>query len=287
MSGTFEWHLLGLGIRHALPAPFHPSSNGQAERMVRSAKEALAHLDQGDWYEWVAEYLFVQHITPHAATGWSPAELLMGRRLRSPLDRLHPDFAMAKPPGCANAPRSFVPGNQVFAQNFVGDIPWVPATVVGVTGPRSYQVALKDGCLWHRHIDQLRCRVGDLDTTAVPPTALMDPEQTLTDGEAPPTPLSQTAGVEPNQAASEGLPDFPQTQTIAVPDIPPTPLVEVPPTAADPGDLVSTPPRVAPQPQQESGSPPDLGTAPRQFGRVSKLPTYLKDHVVGHVILLA
>ncbi|CAI5780607.1 Hypothetical predicted protein [Podarcis lilfordi] len=204
--------------------------------MVRSAKEALARLDRGDWHERVAKYLFVQHITPYAATGRSPAELLMGRCLRSPLDRLHPDFAVAEPPGCANAPRSFVPGNQVFARNYVGDIPWVPATGVGVTGPRSYQVALKDGRLWRRHIDQLRRRGGDLDTTVVPPTALVAPEQTLTDGEAPHTPLSQTAGVEPNQAASEGLPDLPQTQTTAVPDIPPTPLVEVPPTAADPGD---------------------------------------------------
>ncbi|CAI7934975.1 Hypothetical predicted protein, partial [Podarcis lilfordi] len=52
--------------------------------------------------------------------------------------------------------------NQVFARNFVGDIPWVPATVVGVTGPHSYQVALEDGRLWRRHIDQLRRRVGYL-----------------------------------------------------------------------------------------------------------------------------
>ncbi|XP_033014646.1 uncharacterized protein K02A2.6-like, partial [Lacerta agilis] len=88
-SGAFERYLLGLGIRHALTAPFHPASNGQAERMVRSAKEALARLDQKDWHERVTEYLLVQHITPHAATGRSPAELLMGRRLRSPLDRLH------------------------------------------------------------------------------------------------------------------------------------------------------------------------------------------------------
>uniref|UniRef100_A0A670I4V1 Gypsy retrotransposon integrase-like protein 1 n=1 Tax=Podarcis muralis TaxID=64176 RepID=A0A670I4V1_PODMU len=271
-SGTFERYLLGLGIRHALTAPFHPSSNGQAERMVRSTKEALARLDRGDWHERVAEYLFVQHITPHAATGRSPAELLMGRRLRSPLDRLHPDFAVAEPPGCANAPRSFVPGNQVFARNYVGDIPWVPATVVGVTGPRSYQVALEDGRLWRRHIDQLRRRVGDLDTTEVPPTALAAPEETRTDGEAPPTPPSQTASVEPNQAVSE------QTQT--------TPLAEAPPTAADPGELVPTPPRVAPQPQRELCGPPDLATSPRRSGRVSKRPTYLKDYVVGQVSLL-
>lgn len=40
--GTFKRYLMGLGIRHALMAPFHPASNGQAERMFRSAKEALA-----------------------------------------------------------------------------------------------------------------------------------------------------------------------------------------------------------------------------------------------------
>ncbi|CAI5788412.1 Hypothetical predicted protein [Podarcis lilfordi] len=185
---------------------------------------------------------------------------------------------MAEPPGCANVPRSFVPGNQVFARNYVGDIPWVPATVVGVTEPRSYQVALKDGRLWHRHIDQLRRRVGDLDTTVVPPTALVAPEETLTDGETPPTPPSQTASVEPNQATSEGLPDLPQAQT--------TPLAVVPPTSADPGDLVSMPPRVAPQPQQELCAPPDLATSPRRSVRVSKRPTYLKDYVAGHVSLL-
>lgn len=40
-SGTFEKFLLSQGIQHALSVLFHPSSNGQAERMVRSAKEML------------------------------------------------------------------------------------------------------------------------------------------------------------------------------------------------------------------------------------------------------
>ncbi|CAI5783741.1 Hypothetical predicted protein [Podarcis lilfordi] len=113
----------------------------------------------------------------------------------------------------------------------------------------------------------------------------MAPEQTLTDGEAPPTALSQTAGVELNQAASEGLPDFPQTQTTAVPDIPPTPLAEVPPTAPDPGDLVSTPPRVAPQPQQESGGPPVPGYRSLEVWQSFQVPNLLKVYVAGHVIL--
>nr|XP_028570936.1 uncharacterized protein K02A2.6-like [Podarcis muralis] len=279
--GTFERSLLGLGIHHALMAAFHPASNGQTERMVCSAKEALVRLEQRDWHERVTEYLLVQHITPHVATGRSPTELLMG--FRSPLDQLHPDFGMAEPLGCTNMPWSFIPGNQVFAWNFVGDIPWVPAMVVGVTGPCSYQVALQNGHLWRRHIDQLRHRVGDLDITTVPPTVASAPERLLMEGEAPPTSSSQTEGMEPSRAILVGLPGSPEIRTTAVPDRPPSLLVAVPSTAAEPGNSGSMPHLVAPQSQPESGGHPYSGTGPWWSDRVSKRPAYLKDYVQLHM----
>ncbi|KAK9410297.1 hypothetical protein NXF25_001472 [Crotalus adamanteus] len=37
-------------IRHATSAPFHPSTNGMAERMVRITKDALKKLTYGDWH---------------------------------------------------------------------------------------------------------------------------------------------------------------------------------------------------------------------------------------------
>ncbi|XP_060543247.1 uncharacterized protein K02A2.6-like, partial [Pantherophis guttatus] len=87
-SLAMESFLAGLGIRHALSAPYRPAGNGQAERMVRLTKEALTKMGPGDWQERIDNFLLTQHITPHATTHKSPAELLMGRRLRSPLDRL-------------------------------------------------------------------------------------------------------------------------------------------------------------------------------------------------------
>ncbi|CAI5799294.1 Hypothetical predicted protein [Podarcis lilfordi] len=98
----------------------------------------------------------------------------MGRRLQSPLDRLHPDFAVADPPGCANVPRSFIPGEMVFTQNYAVEILWVRAVVVGVTEPKSYQVALDCRQIWCWNIDQLCHQAGDLVTETVPPMALAE-----------------------------------------------------------------------------------------------------------------
>lgn len=86
MSNHFELFLAGHSIHHALVALFHPPSNGQAERMVHSAKEVLARMGSGDWQTRISKYLLAQHVTPSAMTNRSPAELLMGCHLRTDLD---------------------------------------------------------------------------------------------------------------------------------------------------------------------------------------------------------
>lgn len=78
IPSQFEIFLAENGIRHALTAPFNPATNGQAERMVRSTKEALAKMGPGDIQAKIDKFLLIYHITPSAATNWSPAELLMG-----------------------------------------------------------------------------------------------------------------------------------------------------------------------------------------------------------------
>ena len=91
-SAEFESFLSRNGIKHLSSPPYHPSSNGLAERAVQSFKQSLLKLKTNSIEERVSHVLFYSHITPSSATGLSPAELLQNRRLRSRLDLLKPDF---------------------------------------------------------------------------------------------------------------------------------------------------------------------------------------------------
>ncbi|XP_060543768.1 uncharacterized protein K02A2.6-like isoform X2 [Pantherophis guttatus] len=157
-SKAMEEFLAGLGIRHALTAFYRPAGNGQAERMVRLTKETLTKMGPGDWQERIDNFLLTQHITPHATTKKSPAELLMGRRLRSPLDRLHPQYNPEVTATASRPLRAFTIGDPVFALNFNGSPKWLKGRIESTTGPKSYRVELEDGQVCRRHIDQLRKR---------------------------------------------------------------------------------------------------------------------------------
>ncbi|XP_060547412.1 uncharacterized protein K02A2.6-like [Pantherophis guttatus] len=150
----FEGYLVELGVRHILSAPFHPASNRQAERFVRTAKEALSRLGPGDWQERIDQFLTAQHSTPCTATGRSPAELLIGRKLRGVLDRLNPNYSPEVFKGGERKLREFTIGTPVHTRNYGKGPLWEAGTITEITGPKSYRV--DNGRVWRRHVDQLR-----------------------------------------------------------------------------------------------------------------------------------
>lgn len=84
-----------LGIRHVHTPPYHPASNGLVERAVQTFKESMKRLRSGSVDTRLARFLLKYRVTPHSTTGVSPAELMMGRKLRTQLDLLHPDTSRA------------------------------------------------------------------------------------------------------------------------------------------------------------------------------------------------
>ena len=77
-------------IQHITSPAYHPSSNGLAERAVQLVKRGLAKLKVGPMETRSARYLMTYWVTPYGTTGTSPSEILMGRKLQTLLDAVHP-----------------------------------------------------------------------------------------------------------------------------------------------------------------------------------------------------
>ena len=92
-SGEFKQFLHANGIKHITTAPYHPSSNGAAERLVQTVKQAIrAGHQRGEPLErTLAVFLLQYRVTPHATTGVSPGALFFGRPLCIRLDLLKSD----------------------------------------------------------------------------------------------------------------------------------------------------------------------------------------------------
>ena len=71
------------GIKHSRSSPYHPSSNGEAERFVRTFKEGIeaAKNDGLTLAHQLENFLLSYCTTPHTIT--PPCELLMGSSLRT------------------------------------------------------------------------------------------------------------------------------------------------------------------------------------------------------------
>lgn len=194
-SAEFQEFMIRNGIKHITTAPYHAASNGLAERAVQTFK-SLMKKSTGDSIETkLARALFSYRITPQSTTGKSPAELLCGRKLRSTLDLIHPDFKSQLQEKQMKQKfyhdrhakkRHVTEGDQVYTKNFGSGPIWIPGTVQKQTGPVSCTVALGNGQVVRRHIDQVRSRY------AVPAEETLELEETSLKEEEE---LTSTAGV--------------------------------------------------------------------------------------------
>ena len=90
------------GVKQTLVPPYHPSSNGAAERTVQILKQALQNeaervrrgAPKRSLKHQLANCLFQYRNTPHSVTGVTPAELFLKRNPRTKFSVIKPNMEM-------------------------------------------------------------------------------------------------------------------------------------------------------------------------------------------------
>ena len=194
MSQEFQAWCKQRGIVHLTGAPYHPATNGAAERLIQSFKQALRKSSLPP-KEALQEFLMQYRRIPFAS-GLSPSELLNGRRIRTKIDTLVPSIphllqgrqsrqaskhsSTEDSEVVSKVEHHYSLGDPCYALYFGPrrdrDPRWVPAIVTKVHGTRSVNVrVIPRGPTWRRHLDQLRPRYGsdqDDDPCEIPTSVL-------------------------------------------------------------------------------------------------------------------
>ena len=183
------------GITHLTGAPYHPATNGAAERLVQTFKQALRKSSLPP--KRALQEFLMQYRRMPTASGFSPSELLMSRQIRTRIDTLLPSpahIAQGKQSketskaemvpdsgGVSKVTRQYKAGDTVFALYYGPrrdrEPRWVPAVIKRALGTRCFNVkVVPHGPVWRRHLEQLQPRHTTEEDAEPGDTADPDPE---------------------------------------------------------------------------------------------------------------
>ena len=240
-SDEFKNFVRSNAIKHITSAPYHPATNGIAERFVQIFKNAMKSAKKycGSLHTKLSKFLLAYRNSQHHTTGESPARLLLGRSTRIRLDCLRPSLlekvtqsqsGQVRHHSQARA-RVFNTGDNVLTRDYRAADRGAHGTIKARNGPLSYSIQTSPGIVWRRHADQI------VHTQ----TEATDPDHT------------QPGATDPNLILPISLPkDTTRSQS------------------AEPNPVTVPPP--APIVASTSASPSNLDTQPRRSGRIKKPP---------------
>ena len=169
-SSEFQDFLKKNGIKEVKVSAYQPSSNGAAERMVQSVKKSLSSSSKNnehDVQQNLDNFLLTYRSTKHATVGCSPAQLFLGRDLRTRISLVRPNLKenVINKQGTQkfyydqhSKYREFFPGDAVLVRDPRKEETWWPGTIAERSAPKTYIVTLTDGRVWKRHVDHLKRR---------------------------------------------------------------------------------------------------------------------------------
>lgn len=221
VSAAFNNFCEANGICHLKIAPYHPQSNGQAERFVDTLKRGLKKLAKGEnmaTFQDLQTLLTTYRSIPNqnAPDGKTPADLFLGRPIRTTLDLVKPHTPS---PTEVNSKQNaqFNQRHNTIKREFEADdlvyaevhrrnaTKWVPGKIVERKGRVNYNVLLDNGRLIHSHTNQLKRRFEGCENSTVSsnlPLAMLLDEFNL----QPKVPTQSAVPDEPVVLADEVVP---------------------------------------------------------------------------------
>ena len=190
ISDDFNHFMKQNGIKHLRSAPYHPATNGLAERFIQTFKKAMRAgiKENGQLKQCLENFLLSYRTTPHATTKEAPCRLMMGRALRTRLDLLRPNVESQVLKQQASQKqyhdnhsrvRVFTVGDKVLAKNFRAGPKWVQGTIVDCLSSVTYRVKVFHNMLWRRHVDHLH-RIAGSDQEGSANTSMLEPSDEFT-----------------------------------------------------------------------------------------------------------
>ena len=167
ISETFRRFMKLNNIKHITTSLYHPVTNGLAERFGQTLKQSLRVSKKEDrtLQHRVATFLINYRNARHSTTEESPAQLMIGRELRSRLHLLKPnlkDTVMKAQTAqvqrrTATPDRTFEIGEWVMVRDYrrAAKEKWQQAVVKTKLGCKTYLVEMRGGGVWKRHVDQM------------------------------------------------------------------------------------------------------------------------------------
>ncbi|KXJ74169.1 hypothetical protein RP20_CCG014257 [Aedes albopictus] len=186
-SDKFEAYCSANGIVHLKTAPYHPQSNGLAERFVDTFKRTLKKITAGGETldEAIDSFLLCYRSTPcrSAPDGKSPGELMYGRPIRTSLELLRPPTPYNEPSKDqakqfnrkhGTKAREYHPRDLVWTKVYSANTwTWTPGKVIERIGSVMYNIWLPSKQnLVRSHCNQMRKRYESEDNTQLSSTPI-------------------------------------------------------------------------------------------------------------------
>ena len=165
-SDEFKEFMLNCGILHIKTAPYHPQTNGEAERFVQTFKNFVKradhdkNLNQRQIDEAILKFLMTYRCTPHSGTEMSPSYLMLNRQIKNVFDLLRTKTSKIEIKNLEHQDKNckavseYTEGESILLRNYNSQNKWEKGIVQKKIGSLHYLIKYNNKVV-KKHLDQL------------------------------------------------------------------------------------------------------------------------------------